>query len=278
MADQSDVRNALAGWLVGVIYPNGTSQAPAQGIAAQIVPGWPLPALLDQLMAAGTACVWVYSRPEVKDVTRYPYVWVSQSITAPTITATVLNNTVTIGGAMPSPFTAHNVFVIVAGQAFGYAVQSTDTLSTIAAALASEIATSFPGTASTGPVITLSTGAIPTARVGTTGQSILEVGRSEQMFQIVIAANTPANRDALGKAIMPLLMDTPWLSMPDGTAARLRVATPIDIDANQKTNIYRRDIKVSVEFAVTQVQTTATVEAVAVTTAINTLNGTTRSY
>lgn len=264
MADQTDVENGLVGLLTGVIYPNGTGQAPAQGVSAQIFPGWPTPATLDTAMAAGTACVWVWPRPEVKEATRYPMVWQAPVITPATLTATVAGNTVTIGGAMPSPFSPHNIFMLLGGQAFGYAVQVSDTLSTIASALANLVAAAFPGTTSSGPVITANTGALITARVGTVGSTVEEVGRFEQAFQIVIAANTPAARSALAAAILPVLMQTSWLTMPDGMAARVRTRIPVDVDTVQKTQIFRRDIRVTVEYAVTVTQTTATVEAVQV--------------
>lgn len=278
MADQVDIESALVGIITGVIYPLGTGQAAAQGVPAQVGPGWPSPENLAAIIGAGNACIWVYTRPEVKETTRFPYQWQTQSINPATITATVSGQTVTIGGAMPSPFTAHNVFVLLAGQAFSYAVQAGDTLTSIATALAGLIAAAFPGTTNTGPVITLGTGAVAAARVGTTGQAMIEVGRFEQMFQIVIAANSPTNRALLAQAIMPILMATSWLSMPDGTMARLRVRSPVDYDKDQNLSIYRRDIRVTVEYAVTQVQNAATVEAVAVTNTINTLSSTTRSY
>jgi hypothetical protein len=262
VADQLDVEQALVGLLTGVIYPTGTGVPPAQGVPAQVFPGWPTPARLDALMSAGTACVWVYARPEVKELTRYPMVWQNGVITPATLTATVSGNTVTIGGAMPSPISPHNIFVLLLGQAFGYPVQPGDTPSTIASALAALIAAAFPGTTSTGPVITVDSGGILTARVGTVGTTIEEVGRFEQAFQIVIATNTPASRIALAAAVLPVLMATNFLTMPDGSAARLRVGAPVDVDIVQKASIYRRDIRVSVEYAVTQTQTTATVEAV----------------
>jgi hypothetical protein len=262
MADQTDVENSLVGLIAGFIYPNGTSQAPAQGIPAQVIPGWPVPAQVDTLMTAGTAAVWVYARPEVKETTRYPMVWGSATIVPPTITATVSGDIVTIGGAMPLPFTAHNVFILLVGQAFGYAVQATDTLNTIASALATLIAAAFPGTTSSGSVITINSGAIPTARVGTTGTTVEEVGRFEQAFQICIATPTPAGRTAIASSILPQLMAISFITLPDGSAARLRARAPVDVDSGQKSNVFRRDLKVTVEYAVTQSQTTATVEAV----------------
>lgn len=265
MADQTDVEVALVALLAGVIYPNGTGQAPAQGVAAQVFPGWPAPETLASLMTAGNACIWVYARPEYRDCTRYPFQWQTQSITPATITTTVSGRTVTIGGAMPAPFSPHNVFVLMDGQSFGHAVQPTDTLTTIASALATLIAAGFPGASSTGPVITLQNGPLPVARVGTVGQSVLEVGRTEQRFQIVVAANTPASRTALCVAISPALMATSWLTLPDGTAARLKVHSQADDDSGQKVAVYRRNLIASVEYAITQVQTTATVEAIPTT-------------
>lgn len=263
MADQNDVKQAVVALIGNVIYPNGTGQAPAQGVPAVCMYGWPIPAEFDQLMAAGTACIWVYSLPEVREKTRYPYVWQTQTIVAPSITAVVSNgNRVTIGGSIPSPFSPHNVFVFLAGVAFGYAVQPNDTLTSIATALAIQINAIFPGTTNTGPVITTGGGGLPTTRVGTTGNSSIEVGRFEQAMQIMIATSNPSDRYALSNAILPALMSTSWLYLPDGTSARIITRVPVDNDMAQKVEVYRRDIKITAEYAVTQVQNTATVEAV----------------
>lgn len=273
MADQTDVASALADLIGGVIYPNGTGQPPAQGTAAQVFTGWPLPAQLDQLMAANKAAVWIYNRPEVKDVTRFPYVWKVDSIQAPTITATAAGQTVTIGGAVATPFSPQNVFVFLAGQAFSHAVQANDTPTSIATALAALIAAAFSGATNTGPVITIPTGPPPSVRVGTVGETSIEVARYEQQFQIVIAASEPAARAALGRDILAALADTVFLTMPDGSSARIRVAAPVDMDNAQKVLTYRRDIRVLGEYAVTKTQTTATVEAV-----VTQVNTTLRSY
>lgn len=265
MADIIDVQNAIVALIANTVYPNGTSQAPAQGVQAQIFAGWPTPANLDAQMAAGNACIWVHSRPEVREATRYPSVWQTQSIVAPTLTAKVSGNTVTIGGTMPSPFSTHNMFVLMDGQAFSYSVQPSDTLSTIATALANLIAAAYPGTTSSGAVITIPKGPIPVARVGTIGTSVLEVGRFEQTLQIVIATNKPDSRSALSAAIMPVLMTTAFLTMPDGVAARLIVRAPVDMDEDQKVQVFRRDIKVTAEYAITETMTSATVETVQTT-------------
>lgn len=273
MADQTDVASALADLIGSVIYPGGTGQPPAQGTSAQVFAGWPLPSQLDQLMAANKAAVWVYARPEVKDVTRYPYVWQVEIIQDPTITATASGQTVTIGGAVATPFSPQNVFVFLDGQAFSHAVQANDTPTSIATALTNLISAAFPGATNAGPAITIPTGPPPSVRVGTVGTSSIEVARYEQQFQIVIAASTPDARAALGRDILAALSDTVFLTMPDGSAARIRVTAPVDMDNAQKVLTYRRDIRVLGEYAVTKTQTTATVEAV-----VTQVNTTIRSY
>lgn len=265
MADLSDVQSALVGLLTGALYPNGTGQSSAAGGAAcTVYQGWPVPAQLDADLAAHLSNISVFNG-DGRKVTKYPKAWQVTGIATPTLTLSASGRSITVGGAMPAPFAAHNMVVLVGGAAFSYPIQQSDTLSTIAAALAALINAQFPGTTSNGAVITLPAGPLIQARVGTVGSTIKEVGRWEQMFQITIWSDSPTNRAAIGKAINPVLFDTPWLSMPDGTAARLIVLRQRETDGGEKAGLYRRDIFVQVEYAETVVQQTATVEAVTVT-------------
>jgi hypothetical protein len=260
MADQTDVENAIAGLIAGYVYPQGISLPPAQGVAAAIFPGWPVPAQLDADLASGKAQISVVSTPSVRETTRFPYAWKTVSITAPTITATVQNRTITLGGSMPSPFSPTNIVIVTSANAFAYAVQPADTLSSIAAALATLINAVLPGATSSGPVISMApSGPLPQARVGGVGTSVLEVGRYEQLFKVMLFAPSPVARAALMNGILPYLGDTPFLSMPDGTAARMRVVKSADYDTGQKAQSYRREIDLLCEFGVTQTQQTAVV-------------------
>ena len=266
MADQTDVENVIAGLIVGYVYPGGASQAPAQGVAATIFPGWPVPASLDAALAAGQAMVSVVSTPSVRETTRFPYQWKTASIVAPTIFGAVSGRTITLSGAIPSPFSATNVSIITASNAFTYAVQPTDTLTTIASALVAVINAALPGATSSGAAITMApSGQLPEVRIGTVGTTLLEIGRYEQLFKVMVFAPTPVARTALMNGILPSLGDTPWLSMPDGSAARMRVMKSVDFDTGQKVQVYRRDIDLLCEFGVNKTQTTGVVQDLQVT-------------
>jgi hypothetical protein len=173
-----------------------------------------------------------------------------------TITAVIAGQGVTIGGAMPAPFTAHVVSILVSGKVYPYQVLSTDTLATIATALAALIAVDRPGTVAASGVVTLpSTASITAARVGVTGTSIRELRRQERVFQVTVWASTPAQRDVIGAALDLALAATEFLSMPDGYGARLIYRNSHISDDMQKSKLYRRDFQYSVEYATTQTAT-----------------------
>lgn len=257
MADVIDVQNALVALIEQTIYPNGTSQPSAvvvnsASVACKVYPGWPMPAQLDADLLAGLANISVFTTTTERNTTRYPKVWEPFSKTAATLTLTISGQQIIVGGVMPSPFSAHNMALIVGGKSYVYAVQATDTLASIAAALAAQVAVDFPGTTSSAETVTLPTGAVPTAaRVGTTGTVIKEVRRQERGFQITIWVNSPAAREAIAALIEPILADTSFLTLADGTAARLVYKGSPITDGGQKENLYRRDLLYTVEYATT---------------------------
>jgi len=222
MADIIDVQNALVGIVAAAAYPNGTGQASVSGSPIVAYAGWPIPAQLDADLTVGKAHITVYPTTIETNKTRYSKDWVQQSLNTATITAAIVGQTVVIGGAMPVPFTAHNVMAMVNGLPYVYAVLSADTLSTIASALAALIAAAWAGTVSSGAVVTCPAVAnITAARVGVTGTSIREIRRQERVFQITVWANSPVQRDVIGAAVDVALAATEFLTMPDGYGARL---------------------------------------------------------
>ncbi|TXD58865.1 hypothetical protein FUT88_13390 [Ralstonia sp. TCR112] len=272
MADLTDVSSALVLLIDGVLYPNGDAQSPASGVpATRIYPGWPVPGQLDADLAAGIANVSVFNRPEARNTTRYQTVPQDMTVTAPTLTLTINGRTVTVGGTVAAGV---NTAVIVGTSAFTYQTVANDTLSTIAAALASQINAAYPGTTSSGAVITLpNTGPpINAARVGGSGQQMTEAGRVEQVFQITVWANTPDNRKAIAKLITPAIMATRFLTLADGTAARVILKGQRDDDVPQKELLFRRDIMVTVEYVETVVNTSTTVVDIVQNTAVG-VNG-----
>lgn len=276
MADETDVENVLVGLIAGYLYPNGTSQAsaanpvPPKGV--QVFRGWP--SMQAQEAAKGTLTssgaytgqfvnVSVAARNGVESNTsRYPFTW--QTVTPPThtLTASVTNNVVTLGGTIAVP---QNVLIIIApnsveaqNNVFVHAVQSNDTLSSIASALATAINAKFPGTISNGATITVASSADVIARVASSGIVIKEVGRQQKSFQITVWAppasaglDSDAWRTSVSKVIDANLKSLVRIVMPDQVYAHIKYERTITMDAAQMDGLYRRDLYFSVEYATT---------------------------
>lgn len=252
MADISDVENALVTLIAQTLYPNGTSAASATGIRTAVYAGWPGSADLDSDLRAlskglssGLLHVTVYPSDMERVTTRYLRQWRVVNAPAPTLTVAVSGLIATIGGTVSTP---QNVMLMVNGQPYVYAVQASDTLASIATALA----TLIPGAISAGAVVTIpATKRLDAGRVGAAGTSILELGRQERVFQIIIWADKPANRAATGALLDAALRDVIRLTMPDSTVATLRYRGTKENDMLQKAALYRRDLLYTVEYATT---------------------------
>jgi len=131
----------------------------------------------------------------------------------------------------------------------------------------------FPGTISSGAVITLPVGvSAQAARVGTTGIVTTEWERQEQLFQITVWAPDSPTRATIGAAIKAALAQINFLTMIDGFGARCRYKSSRLSDEVQNAAVYRRDLFYTVEYATTVTEQVATV--VAVTTTYETEAGT----
>lgn len=280
MADLSDASDGLVNLLATTIYPNGTSQPSAAGVPCRIYAGWPTAAQLDVDMLAGTAHVTVFNR-ESRNTTRYQTTKaddLTATVATPLLALTITGRTVTVGGTVA---TGANTAILVGTKAYLYQTVANDTLTTIATALAALINVDFPGTTASGAVITLpATGpAIAAARVGGSGQKVIENGRVEQVFQITVWANTPANRKAIASLIMSPILATRFLALADGTQSPMLFKSQRDDDVPQKELLYRRDIMVALEYVETvSIGVTQVVDIIEnVSVGLNGYNGTTNS-
>lgn len=260
MADISDVLNTLSSMLVSAYYPNGTSQPSTTGLPVLVYPGWPLPAQLDTDMRAlnagsgGRVHVTLFPRPG-RNTTRWMRAPMIQTANTPTLTATVRNGQVTIGGTVSTP---QNVAIKVNGAAYLYAVQSGDTTASIAQALAAKIS----GATASGNVVSLPATAIyVTAAVGASGSASQPVRNTERVIQMTVWANSPSNRDVCSKALDNALAGVEFIDLPDGTAGRLIYVDSPYLDTPEKASVYRRDVLYSVDFLT--VQTFSATEVVA---------------
>lgn len=280
MSDLSDVLNTLMTQAAALVYPAGTSQPSVTGGQIRVVVGWPVPGSLDLDLKNNVVNISIFPAGQESNTTRYPTTEQVMGITAPTLTLTQSGSTIAVGGTMPAPFGAQNLVALIRGQAFSYGIQPTDTLTSAATGLATLINAAFPGTTSAGPVITLPAGPIPSAlRVGTVGTVAQELERLSQRIQITVWAPDPTTRATVSGALKQGLAQLPFLTMPDGFAARLRSAGGLLSDVLEKAKTYRRDLIYEVEYATTLTTTAATVEALVTQVTVN-LNSTptSRSY
>lgn len=280
MADITDISSALVGLISGLLYPNGTANPPLSSTNVRVYVGWPIPDQLDtdlanKATAAPTArdlpiChVAIYPLPAERNTTRYLGQWQTAVINTPTLTLVAAGQTVTVGGTIPPASNPHNAAIFANGIPYVYAVQSSDTLTGIATALATLINVAIPGTTNAGPVITLPAAArLGAARIGVTGTSIMEVSRQEKEMQIAIFADSPAHRTSIAKIIDPALKSMTFIALPDFTSGRLRSRSSRESDGAQKQAIYRRDLIYTVEYATTQTRVDPQVIAIGMTVQI----------
>ena len=253
MADISDVQSALVGLITGTLYPNGTGQPSLINVPILVYAGWPDANTLDADLAAlnagnpaGRIHVSVFPRPEEQRTTRFVDNWNVLTAPAPTLTITQVGQVVTLSGTVSTP---QNVAVVTKAKAYLYAVQASDTLTSIATAVAALI----PGATSTGPSITLPAGFLVTAtRVGASGSFYRERKRQARSLQITVWANTDANRTAVAAPIDVALAAIEFVTLADGTSAWLRYQSSPILDSREQVQLYRRDLFYLADYATVQ--------------------------
>ncbi|MBB1630310.1 hypothetical protein [Cupriavidus sp. UME77] len=273
MADLSDASRALVALIAQTAYPAGTGQPSISGQAIKVYAGWPNPAQLADDMAAGKVHVSVFPRA-VKPVDNAISKWRTITPPAHTVTLAVAGQAVTLGGAMSTP---QNLVVFVEAVPYVYSAQPGDTLASAATALATLIAADYPGTTSSGQVITIAgtlvttndgvnvvladgtpvyiQGPVPPVfcRVGGAAIRLREVRRQDQEFLITVWANCYDARDPLAGAIDSALAGINRITLPDGSFGTLRsraLSNSWD-DRGQKERIYRRDLACWIEYSTT---------------------------
>ncbi len=263
MADLADVENALKGLIVGWTYPSGSTQPSAVQVGGKALTiatmrGWPDANYLKADLAKGIVDISIYSQPGSERLTtRYPREWEQVSVAPTTITVASSGDQVILSGTVSTP---QNVAILIGFQAYLHAVQASDTLATIAAALAALI----PGATSSGPVITVPASR-PQGRVASFGTAIRELRRQERLFQITIWSATPEQRDAVAGFIDQKFAGArdpnglEFIQLPDGTQGRLKYQRTVATDKDELSGSFRRDLIYSVEYATTEVMSGAQV-------------------
>jgi hypothetical protein len=79
----------------------------------------------------------------------------------------------------------------------------------------------------------------------------MEVRRQTQGFRVICWCPSPSLRDTAAVAIDTMLATVRFITMPDGTAARLTFSGSTVLDQSQDAILYRRDLVYTVEYATT---------------------------
>jgi hypothetical protein len=196
---------------------------------------------LDADLAAGVANVSVYSIPgHSRPASRYLDKWRIASRGIPTVTASSSGSTVTFGG-VGGPGQIAGVMLGVAP----YSVAATGAPSDVATALAAII----PGASASGPVLTLPSPWF-TVRLGAPITEENEVRRQIQGFQIVLWCASPAQRDALAKAVDGSLacFDQDFVPLRGGSAGLLKYTGTTSDDVVSKADLWKRILHYTVEY------------------------------
>jgi hypothetical protein len=253
MASIYDVEIALTNLAQTAVYPNGITAPSVANCNVKIFPGNPIPDSLDFDLAAGNAQVSIFPGKS-KGATRFDTQWIVTSTNTPTITATAnfSEATVIITGTVS---TQQTVMIIVNDIGYAYAVQSNDTLNSIAASLAAAI----PGASANNNVITIVGADNISTNISVIGAAAREVARELRDMVVTVWAPNPIIRSVIGNAIAVLFSATYRVLLPDGYYGQLKFFSTDEFDDREKVIIYKRIIHFDFEYGLTQAQTPATV-------------------
>ena len=252
MADQSDVETVLTALVAGAVYPGGTDQRSVCGSDARIYRGWPMTAALEADLARGTVNVTVtVVEGSLRNTTRYPATWHRIAPTGPGMTAGVSGWTATFSG---TPAAGNLAGMIVDDKSYVYAVQAGDAVDLVAANLGVLIRADRVANVS-GSSIAVPGAVRLVARVAAQSSAISEVRRQTQTFRITCWCPDYATRDAVAAAIDAALASLAFITLPDGTAARLRGVGGETTDRAEDAALFRRDLIYEAEYATTVTQT-----------------------
>lgn len=245
MADISDVEDVLVDMVSGMLYPSGILEPPiVSGIdAIKVYAGWPIPPVFETDIKNNVSHVTIFPSNQGRNTTRFPQDWHEKNITPATLTLTLVDNVLTVGGTVSIP---QACMVIVNKIGYAYQVLTGDTLDTIASALANLI----PNSTAVGSAITINGAFSIIPRVTQYGVAIKEIKRQEVMINIIVWSNSRENRTEISKTIEIGLGQLSRFLLPtDNFWAPILYSGLKDHDELQKTfAVYRRDLMFKIEY------------------------------
>ena len=268
MPSQADAEQALVALVTSALYPNGTAASPAIAAESRIYRGWPNASALEADLAAGMVNVSVFPAPHsTVNTTRYLQSWLPNPVT-PTLMAEVAGNSATFSGVAGLGQLAG---LLVDGKSFVHRTSTGDTPELVASVLSAAIASIRPVSV-TESTITIPNASSVVARTAADASAALELRRQRQGFRITAWCPSPGLRDSACAVVDVAFAATPFLTLVDGSAARLHYSSTTSFDERQDAMLYRRDMYYTVEYSTTQVAIQPSmlfgIEAVGATTII----------
>jgi hypothetical protein len=250
MADLADIEQAIVNLVTTVIYPAGTTQASIIGSQCRIYRGWPVAANLNSDLSAGVINVTVSPDEEPgRTTTRYfPRPQIISYTPGTTIIAQ--SNTLTVGG---TPTTGDLAGALINGAPYIYPIQANDTIGLVASGLAGTMIGSLSVTV-TGSTLTINQPARIIARVVSRAASAIESRRQEKCIRVIFWCPDPTSRDTLAIATDQQMAQTTFLSIADGTSARIIYRNTRVYDQAQNASLFRRDLIYLTEYATISTQ------------------------
>lgn len=244
MADLSDVEQAIVSLATGIIYPLGSSESSIVGVTCRIYRGWPNSATLNSDLNNGFVNITVSSDNDSgKTTTRYLEEWQVQTSQSGLV-LTASGSTLTITGVAA---VGDVVGALIDGIPFVYRIMAGDNPGLVAANLCASIALSRIASVN-GTVITIPGAHSIIGRTVADSLARCEVRRQEKDVRTIFWCPTPAVRDFIAGALDCAFAGSPFLSLPDGTLARMAYRNTSTYDQSQNALLYRRDVVYCTEY------------------------------
>lgn len=257
MADVSEVSQFIARRVAAVLYPEGESKPSLSGVPVKIYPGWPVPDVLQRDIEAGAVHVTVWPLPgERKVSTGLGRAFRTVAKGKPSLQVNVNGSIITLSGEVAADI---NVQIALGSKVFRFHFPAGITLNSVRERLSEALPLA---SIIFGRIMVLNAGHI-TASVTTAGTVVRELRRQIKEFQVTVWAPTPMLRNRIGTLVDVTLSEQHHIDLGDHAPAQMLCARQSESDAGGNFHVYRRDLVISVNFALTQQSTASEVIATA---------------
>lgn len=248
MADQSDVEIAIQSIVASAFYPNGTNEASSVGNICRVYRGAPSAHALGVDIAASILNISVTALSNIKNTTRYSRVWQTLESVPLSLLTTVGAEYVSFAGRC---VLGQLVGIIINGAVYPYAVQTSDSPTTVASNMAELIRRAGWIVDYAGSTITIPGANSVNARVVAGAVSLQEIKRQLQEFQVALWCPNSQSRDEAAALIDQSLSTTKFIALSDGSYARITYAGCETSDRMSDATLFKRELRYLLEYPTT---------------------------